>query len=176
MMRRTLVIAALIVLVGCGGGRQPDGTMDVVWTGADTTQYQAQASAIWCQEGGWLEVTGLRGDTGVGVVVYPEDSIPAGSYAVHDPADSLGQGAAVAIRWFGENAVHALQSRNGSVRLTEDTVGMLSGEFEARVVSTMRPETLYVEGIIQRVAVTAGDSNCAGIPPPPPAPADTSID
>ena len=174
MLRPTLVSAALIVLVACGGSRQPDGTMDVVWMGADTTQYRAQASAIWCKEGGWLEVTGLRGDTGVGVVVYPEDSIPAGSYAVHDPADSLGQGAAVAIRWFGENAVHALQSRTGSVSLAEDTVGLLSGEFDAQVVSIMRPETLYVEGTIQRVAVTAGDANCAGIPPV--ALADTSVD
>ena len=172
--RLTLASAALIVLVACGGGRQPDGTMDVSWTGADTTQYRAQAVALWCKQDGWLEITGLMGDTGVGVVVYPTDSILAGDYAVHDPADSLGQGAAVAIRWFGENAVYALQSRTGSVSLAEDTVGALSGTFEAQVVSTMRPETLAVAGTVQRVAVTAGDTDCAGTLPEPPA--DTSVD
>ena len=174
MLRLTPASAALIVLVACGDGRQPGGTMDVAWTGADTSLYRAQASAIRCSEGGWLEVTSLSGDTGVGVVVYPKDSIPAGSYAVHDPADSLGQGAAVAIRWFGENAVHAFQSRTGSVSLTEDTVGMLSGAFEAVVVSIMRPETLRVEGTIQRVAVTGGAANCVATLPA--APADTSVD
>jgi hypothetical protein len=148
--------------------------MDVAWTGVDTTRFRAEASAIWCQEGGWLEVTGLIGDTGVGVVVYPEDSVPAGDYAVHDPADSLGQGAAVAVRWFGENAVHALQGRTGSVSLAEDTVGILSGSFDARAVSTMRPETLDVRGVIQRVAVALGDATCAGVRHTEPA--DTSVD
>ncbi|NNG16172.1 MAG: hypothetical protein HKM89_06785 [Gemmatimonadales bacterium] len=173
-LRLPPVSAALLALVACEGGRQPDGTMDVAWTGADTTRYRVEASAIWCTEGGWLEVTGLVGDTGVGVVVYPRDSVPAGNYAVHDPADSLGRGAAVAIRWFGENAVHALQSRTGSVSLTQDTVGVLSGTFDAKVVSIMRPETLVVKGVIQRVAVTPGDASCAGISHT--APADTSVD
>lgn len=174
MPRVTHLSSVLVVLVACGGGRQPDGTLDVAWTGADTTRYRALASAIWCREGGWLEVTGLLGDTGIGVVVYPEDSIAAGNYAVHDPADSLGQGAAVAIRWFGENAVHAFQSRTGSVSLTADTAGLLSGTFEARVVSIMRPETLQVEGTLLRVAMTAGDENCSGSSTP--APAGTGVD
>jgi hypothetical protein len=148
--------------------------MEVEWVGADTTQTQLPARALWCREGHWLEVTALLGDTGVGVVVYPEDSMRAGEYAVHDPTDSLASGAAVALRWFGENAVYAFQGRSGSVTVTDESDGTVRGQFEARVVSVLRPETLAVAGTFRQVSVVSGEAGCAGSIHTPVA--DTSVD
>jgi len=148
--------------------------MEVEWAGADTAQIRAPATALWCREGNWLEVTGLLGDTGVGVVLYPDDSVRAGEYAVHDPTDSLGHGAAVALRWFGENAVYAFQSRSGSVSVAEESDGTMRGRFDARVVSVMRPETLAVTGTFRHVPVVPGEAGC--VAPVPRSVPDTSVD
>jgi len=149
------------LLAACGPARQHEGVMEIEWVGADTTQIRAPATALWCQEGHWLEVTALLGDTGVGVVVYPQDSLRAGQYAVGDPTDSVASGAAVALRWFGENAVYAFQSRSGSVTVANESDGTVHGQFDAHVVSVMRPETLAVAGTFQRVSVVQGETGCA---------------
>lgn len=174
MNRLPSAALGVALLVACGPRGQPDGVMEVEWVGADTAQIRAPATARWCREGNWLEVTGLLGDTGVGVVVYPEDSIRAGEYPVHDPTDSLGSGAAVALRWFGENAVYAFQSRSGSVSVAEESDGTMRGQFDARVVSVMRPETLAVAGTFRHVSVVPGEAGCAAAVRRPVS--DTSVD
>lgn len=174
MNRLPSAVLGVALLVACGPGGQSGGVMDITWVGADTAQIRAPATARWCQEGNWLEVTGLLGDTGVGVVVYPEDSIRAGAYPVHDPTDSLGSGAAIALRWFGANAVYAFQSRSGSVSVAEESDGTIRGHFDARAVSVMRPETLAVAGTFRHVSVIPGETGCAAVVRRPVA--DTSVD
>lgn len=166
-MRLAVILAAVAVAAACAGSDEPAGVMEVEWSGPDTALIRASATALWCREGHWLEVTGLLGDTGVAVVVYPADTVRTGQYAVHDPADSLGSGAGVALRWFGEDAVHAFQSRSGSVTVSDDEGGTVRGRFEALVVAVIRPETLTVTGEFRRTSVTLGADECAGRVSPP---------
>ncbi len=167
MTRLGVVVAGAAVVLACAPHGEPAGILEAEWTGTDTISIRTSATALWCRQGPWLEITGLLGDTGVAVVVYPPDTAPAGQYAVHDPADSLGSGAGVAVRWFGPDAVHAFQGRSGSVTVVGDENGTLRGEFDALAVAVMRPETLAVAGRFRRAPVTIAGDGCVGSVSPP---------
>ncbi|MEP6572811.1 MAG: hypothetical protein ABJD11_08945 [Gemmatimonadota bacterium] len=127
-----LLLTAALELVGCGTGSD-GGRLEASWSGGpDTGRISAPAVARWCAPGHRLEVTAVLGDTGVGVVVYPTDSVRSGTYKVFNPTGAaLRPGAAIAARWFTETAIRGAQGDSGTVTLETDRNGRLSGTVSA---------------------------------------------
>ena len=149
-------IAALGVSLGCradagqvlGGAR-----LEVRWTGSDAAGFQAPATAEWCDSLNLLEIQAISGDTGLGIAIYPRDSVATGSYPVRPPAaaDSVPPSSAIGLRWFSQTAV--------SGRFNAPAHGV-SGKGAIRLIG-------WFDGLREHPA-TRG---CSTAPPPPRPPA-----
>jgi len=131
----TRISATLASAAGCGAilpalllwasacdkvGVGPRLTAD--WIGSDTGRISASATASWCPVAGRLEVKAARGDTGLGLVLYPVSDLAAGTYPAFDPGvDTVHRpGATGAARWFTDRDMVGYQSDSGSVELTRE--------------------------------------------------------
>jgi uncharacterized protein involved in copper resistance len=110
-----------------GGSR---GSFHASWVGADTGKLDARPRAVFCQEGNRLELMAVQGDAGIGLVIYPDSGVQAGTYDGFDPgADTVPRpGVAGAARWFTEKEIPAYQSDWGTLELTR-TGATLAGSF-----------------------------------------------
>src|SRR6185369_7711588 len=116
----------------CGSKAEaPRGSrVSVRWTGADTASFSASAVAEWCAALHLVEIRAVAGDTGVGIALYPPDTIDAGMYPIRRPdgADTTRQrSAAVALRWFSKTTVMGFQGDSGSLTLERRSDGTLGG-------------------------------------------------
>jgi hypothetical protein len=141
--------------------------VSVEWQG-DTRAGRAAipARAQLCPETGLVEVLAIRGDTGVGMVLFPADStrLTAGEYPVFH-AGTLAEprpGANLALRWFDRVTLDVFEGLEGAVRL--DRAGqVLSGTFEARMRSVESSDSLQVSGRLDRVPLEAAPAGCAAM-------------
>lgn len=178
-MRRGRLLMAALVLAGCsrGAGKpgQSGARLEVEWTGADTGKLAAAATAEWCGNPPMLEITALQGDSGIGILLYPTDTVRADSYPVLPPerADSSRPSGAVALRWFGEAAVKGFRSDSGSVVVTRSADGRLSGRFSAGLQSATDTSRLHATGTFRGLIVVPPARGCAPRPAAPPP--DTGI-
>jgi hypothetical protein len=133
--------AALGLLVfgaaGCTGTAEaPRGPrVSVRWTGADTASFSARAVAEWCAPRHLLEIRAVAGDTGVGIALYPPDTVEAGRYPIRRPdvADTIvPPSAAVALRWFSQTMVMGFQGDSGSVILERRPEAPSAGDSRPR--------------------------------------------
>ena len=125
------------------------------WDGPKAGQLHARATAAWCPAARRLEVDAIREDVGVALVIYPEDTLGAGSYAAFDPGRYAMQrpGSAAALRWFTEQEVRGYQSDSGAATVTNEE-GMYAVQFGYRLVSVTLADTFRMAG--QATGLTPG--------------------
>jgi len=164
--------ALLLLLALAGGCRshpdadEPAGSMHAEWFGLDTGKVDGAARANWCAADQRLEIFGVKGDAGVGLVVYPAEELGPGYFVAFDPGlDTVHRpGVSGALRWFSERAIAGYQSDSGGLELTRAGSGY-SGTFEFRMRPLNGDDTLRLRGRFRRVSPAAcpGDS----LSPPP---------
>ena len=160
-MRSALAVVGVALLAaGCDFGPDP---MRVVWQ-RDTVsaEFSLPVHAVWCQEGGWLELVGARSDTGVALALFPSDTTVTGRYPIVLPlerADSIRPVAVVAVRWFSHDELLSFEGVEGEV-VIEHTVEGLTGRYHARLRAPVGVDSLRVEGEFSRTPVTLGGIEC----------------
>lgn len=124
--------------------------MTASWTGADSGKVAAQPEVIWCQDDRRLVVTLVREDLGVGLVLYPTESLAAGEFPAFDPSvDTIVRpSAAAGLRWFTEQAIAGYQSDSGGVVLVQDGP-RFSGSFGFRLHSIDSPRRIHITGTLK---------------------------
>jgi hypothetical protein len=165
--------------VGCTSKAEaPRGPrVSVRWTGADTASFSASAVAEWCASLHLLEIRAVAGDTGVGIALYPPDTIDAGRYPIRRPdvADTaLPPSAALALRWFSRTTVMGFQGDSGSLMLERRPDGTLGGRFTAGARPLVTGAPLHATGTFDGLRVVTAPRDCAGRPPADTARADTA--
>jgi hypothetical protein len=164
--------ALAVVIAACAGReRQPadEPRLELQWTGADTGRMAGPATAEWCGVLGVLQVSGIAGDTGVAIALYPRDSIRADSYPVVRPehAESVPPAAAVALRYFAETAVKGYQGDSGRVLVTAVAPGRLAGRFTAALKSASDGTRLHAAGAFSNLRVVPATRGCVPRPAHP---------
>jgi hypothetical protein len=122
----------------------------------------APMTAEWCDVRRALEIRGVAGDTGLGVVLYPVDTIEADSYRIVLPegADTLQPAAAIALRVFSTNTIQGYQGDSGIVALARGQDGELSGVIEARARSVVNGQLLTVTGKVRDITIVPQKRGC----------------
>jgi hypothetical protein len=180
MARRTT--AALLALLALGAGcrreaEQRGARLSVRWTGADTASFSATAVAEWCAALHLLEIRAVAGDTGVGIALYPPDTIETGKYPIRRPdttATVPTPSAALALRWFSQTTVMGFQGDGGSLTLERRPDGSLAGRFGAAAQPLVTGTRLQVDGTFDGLRVVPAPGDCAGRPPADSSGADTA--
>jgi len=153
---------ALVPLVACRA-KTAAGEIEATWAGSADShgRFRSAATASWCDSLRMLELTGVKGDTGLALAVYPESAVTAGAYPARDPLkpDSARPGVAAAARWFTQTAISAFRSDSGGLDLTSGT-GAVSGEFGFRMMSPQGNDTVRLQGRFVQVSVSRGGPGC----------------
>jgi len=163
MGRWTRLLCCASVL-GCASGEPPQagGTMEARWSGADTGSLRATATARWCAEPRFGEVLGVRGDTGIAIVIRRADSLAPGRYpaVLPDSADTASASATVGLRFLARTSISGYQSDSGRVTLSRDAGHRLAVEFDvhARVVGAVG--SIRLQGRAAGVPVAVGGEEC----------------
>jgi hypothetical protein len=156
-MRVWLVFLLLLVGACPTPLRRPAeiGHLEVEWGGPDRGKISAPATAEWCAARRMLEIRAIQGDTGIAVALYFKDTITGGRYRVVAPhtAESLPPAAAVALRWFTQNAVKGFQGDAGTVILDRSQSGELGGNLAAGTRSVVDTQRVAVKGTFEGLAI-----------------------
>jgi hypothetical protein len=147
------------------------GWIEAHWTGADTGKMAAPMTAEWCDLRRALEIRGIAGDTGLGLVLYPVDTIDADSYRIMLPegADTAPPSAAIALRLFSTNTIQGYQGDSGTIALERGKDGDLSGVIEARARSVVNSQVLTITGKVRDLTIVPQKRGCG-----PDVPADSA--
>jgi hypothetical protein len=151
-------VALSVLLGGCGWLPQrpaQGGHLEATWSGPDQGKISAPASAEWCPDRRVLEIRAVQGDTGIAFALYPKGTLRPGRYRVVDPprAESLPPAAAVALRWFTQNAVKGFQGDTGTVFLDRSPSGELGGSVTAGARSVIDTQRVTVRGTFQGLTI-----------------------
>jgi len=159
---------AVGLLLACGDGQ---GNLTASWFGPDTGKVSGRPAAVWCRDERRLEVTLVKDDLGIGLVLYPADSLAPGKFPFFDPgADTIIRpAAAAAIRWFTEQAIEGYQTDSGGLVL-EQSRGRYSGSFGFRLHSLDGAKLVRLTGTL--AGVTPGPCPSDSLPAPGPATAE----
>ena len=151
---------ALLLLAAC----RPTPSLQAYWTGSDTGKAALPARAALCGAGGPLLIFGQSGDTGIGLALYPLDSVAAGNYPVFDPTHGVVRpGAAVAARWTRKMVMADLRGTQGQVAL-EQAGTLVSGHFSARTSGVVISGSVAMEGSFRGIPLAHDGPDCAGHP------------
>ena len=163
MIGRLIVFGTAMLLTAChGSAAGPSaGQLHAKWAGSDSGKLIATARATWCAPGRLLEVIGVDSDAGMGLAIYPSDSVSDGEYPVMDPRlDSLQRPrSAVGMRWFTETQIKGYQGDSGWIMLTRHD-RMLEGGLEVRLHAVSTPETIRVMATFRGVPLMADSARC----------------
>lgn len=164
--RRLLVPVCLAAACSAPPEREGTGWLEAQWTGADTGKMAAPLTAEWCDERRALEIRGVAGDTALGLVLYPVDTIDAGSYRIVLPAgaDTLPPSAAVALRVFSTNTIQGYQGDSGTVALERGKDDGLSGVIRARARSVVNGQVITVSGKVRDLTIQPQKRGCGPAP------------
>ncbi len=112
---------------------EPGGRLESRWTGADTAQFAATATAQWCAMGKYVEIQAVRGDTGILVAVFPKDTGWAGTYRLTAAPDEASRPTALVVwRWADLSKVDGVRSDSGTVQLRREPGGKVSGKCRSK--------------------------------------------
>lgn len=169
----TRILPVLLLLAACQAG---GGKLTARWIGEqDTASFQAPVTASWCEANKRLDLFAMRGDSGIGLALYPVDSAQlAATYTVTEPGGPIQvrPGAGVAIRWFGKTAVVGFWGREGTITVTQKKRGRLGVDIDAKLVSSVLDgPTLALTGSGSGIPIEP-DTSCANaeaVPSPDPA-------
>jgi hypothetical protein len=126
----------MTILAACSGGVPGNSPqLKASWTGVDSGQLAAPATASWCASGGLLEIMAIASDSGVAVLLYPTDGVRSGSFTVIDPLHQQVRagGAALGARWTTAEQVIGFRGVSGGVRLRVEN-GSLAGDMEGMML------------------------------------------
>jgi hypothetical protein len=159
----------LLLLAACQGtGERMLKTRWVIEN--DTTAFQAPVIAAWCRESQRLDLLAMRGDSGIGLALYPADSVElAAVYTVTEPGGpiQIRPGAGVAIRRFGKTVVEGFWGRTGTVTVTQSKRGRLGVIIDAKLVSSvLSGPAIALTGSADGIPVGV-DTSCAAAGAPP---------
>ncbi len=154
--------APFVLLAALAGACSRGPVIHASWTGSDTGTAVLRARAAWCGSGGPLVIFGQAGDTGIGLAVYPADSLVATRYGVFDPTRGVTRpGAAVAARWTRKLVMSDLRGTAGDVTLSR--VGAaVSGRFTARTTGVVMRGAVSIAGSFSAIPVVQGGTDCPG--------------
>jgi len=157
-----------MLLAACQG--RGSGQLVARWIGPeDTTSFRAPVTASLCGAKQRLDLLALRGDSGIGLALYPVDSAKlAAVYTVTEPGGpiQIRPGAGVAIRWFGKTAVEGFWGRQGTVTVTQDKRGRVGVAIDAMLVSSvLGGPALALTGSASGIPI-AVDTTCAAAETP----------
>ena len=144
MKRAGMAALALAVAAGCNpvGG----GTVAARWvTAGDTAVITMPATAAWCVRERRLDLRASVGDTGLGLALFPPDSILVpGEYPVMVPGGMVRvrPTARVALRWMSKVIIQGWWGDSGAVRITEASPRALSGSGVGWLVSGLGPDSV----------------------------------
>ncbi|MEO8294733.1 MAG: hypothetical protein ABI613_04385 [Gemmatimonadota bacterium] len=142
------------IAAGCREDSTQSGNIQISWTGADTGTLTLPARAEWCAPDRVLEVIAASGDTGVGLAIFPADSLAPGLLPVRPPTDTTSRPrSGVALRWFGETLVTGFYSLSGST--TVATVKPIAGKFQTTLKSVVDGTQLNVTGTFSGLAAVS---------------------
>ena len=180
-MTRHRCLAWMTVAVLAAGCRtNGDGALHARWASIDTTLHHGTLSlpvrGTWCEARGRLTLLGLRGDTGVGILVRTVKLGP-GRFAVADTTARPSPGASIALRVTVGDNLFALSADSGAVALTSVGEGRVGGRFVAWL---SRPSLGLVTliGDFAAVPVEPDSVRCESFTPSAPAspvPADSGV-
>jgi hypothetical protein len=160
-------MALTVVLGGMGCDRLPlsrdkGGQLEVHWSGSERGALSAAATAEWCSILRQLEIRGVRGDTGVAIVVHPVDTISARQYRLTKPeqAESLPPAASIALRWVALSSIKGFQGESGSVNLHRAPSGEWSGQVRAAVRSVSDTQRLTIDGTFKDLRIRTQARGC----------------
>lgn len=161
----TGLLLALSLAAACRGSAEKaaqTGRLEARWTGSDSGQVSASATAEWCSDRRLFEIRAVHGDTGFAMVLYPVDTIDADTYRVVRPAgaDSLAPSAAVALRLFSPTVIKGYQGDSGNVVLKRSGSGELSGTVEARSRSVLNADLVRITGKFRDIVVVPQTRGC----------------
>jgi hypothetical protein len=123
----------------------------------------ARAAAVWCSAPRTATLTAVVGDTGIGMLIRPADSLVAGRYPVMQPGDAgtKAPAASIGLRLINPTAVSGYQSQTGALVLEQVESARISGRFEATARSaTGVVGTIHVSGQLVNVPLTRGGAKC----------------
>jgi hypothetical protein len=160
-MAGALVAGAL----GCGAMARDraEGRLEATWTGAEKGQMSGAATAVWCSATRIAQITALQGDTGLGILIHPTDSLAAGRYSIVEPASARTTAgrATLGLRLLTQIAVVGYQSRAGALTLDRLEHSRLSGRFDAKAnVVAAAAGSISVSGRFRDVPVASGGPAC----------------
>jgi hypothetical protein len=143
-------------------GEDGRGRIELGWTGADTGKLNLPAAAQWCPADTALEVSGIEGDSGVAVAIFPADTIAPGVYPVAAPCQGWARArAGIALRRFGENLILGYYGLSGTV--TVDSGSPLHGALQATLKNLNTMEQENVTGRYRGLAIEPGPTMCRDI-------------
>jgi hypothetical protein len=162
-------LCGVFALPGCrDSGAALPGDLAIQWQGEDKQgDATLAARATLCRETGLVELFAIRGDTGIGLALFPPDSAhpAARDYRVF-PATTDPEtrpGANIAIRWLDELTLEAYEGTGGWVRLDSSPGGVVSGALDAALRSVERSDTLRVTARFQGVPLDTAGPGCGSL-------------
>jgi hypothetical protein len=170
-----LGLALLAGAPGCQVGKgpvTPGPRLEVRWTGGEAATFGAPATADWCDSLNLLEILAMSGDTGIAIAIYSREGIATGAYPVRPPeaADSVPPSSAIGLRWFTQTSVRGFQGDSGSLSLTREADGTLSGRFKAAAHPVTGKGPLTLTGSFGGLRERPATRGCSTAPPSPASP------
>ena len=159
-------VTLLLLAAACrrGPSGAGDGQVLAEWRGTHRGRFVAPMSATHCPESGIVELIAVRGDTGVGLVLYPADSarIASGEYQVFPPGTAVPPrpAAGAALRWFTGIDLSPFDGTSGSVQVTVAD-SLLSGSLAVRMEQPSGTDTLALTGRFTALVVQRLDAGCS---------------
>ncbi len=161
-----LSLALVILHAGCGAPRSSEpsgpGTLTAQWTGSQAGRFAAPAEARWCARDSLLELTAARADTGIGLALFPPDTLVPGDYPVYSARlfTAWRPQANVAVRWLGATDLLGFEGASGQAAVTAVAGGRVSGRFEARLLVPGGTDSLRLAGRFEAVPVVPSPEPC----------------
>lgn len=154
MLTRACLVLGVALLAACNdsGSRERGGELTAEWLGSDTGGISARPHAVWCKGDNRIKITAVRGDVGLGLLIYPNRKLLGTEIPVFDPGidSAVRPGVAFAGRWVRSKQVVAFQSDSGSLQFDSSETG-LSGKFTVRLKGLNSSDTLRMSGHFGRV-------------------------
>ncbi len=171
--RPRVYAAALAAMLPACETLRPGPELDARWIGRDTGHLAASAQAFWCEGVRRLEIRGVHGDTGVGLVLYAGGesggALVPGPYPVFDPLPDTGPprpGSAVALRFFTRTLIKGYRGDSGSVGLARSGRGWRA-RVAARLLTVGGADTVWLTGVARGIVPREAPALCPDSVPPP---------
>ena len=154
----------LLAMAACSRApKAGPGDLDVTWRGSARGRFVAPLEATHCAETGQVELLAIRGDTGIGVALFLDDSTAVQPVVYPVMSGSMMQetrpGSSVAARWFAVTSIAAFEGVTGKVTLSSGG-SALDGTIDVTFKALDRPDTLHMNGSFRQVPLVKGDTNC----------------